>query len=97
MRGCCFHYSLDLVQIFFFGCVKLLGYIAFAAKVVSSNPCVGPSPRIKMSLFLLLKCTDELISAPKIMTSFPMPSSVNKTSQQESNPMTSSHICIYLD
>ena len=35
--------------------------------MVSSNHCVGPSPRIKMSFFLLSICTDELIPASKIM------------------------------
>ena len=36
------------------GCVKLIGYIASAANVVSSNACVGPSPRIKISLFFVI-------------------------------------------
>ena len=36
----------------FLGCVKLIGYLASAFYVVSSNPCVGPSPRIKISSFL---------------------------------------------
>ena len=44
-------------------CVKLIRYVAFAVYVVSSNPCVGPSPRIKVSLFLLSIYTDNLISA----------------------------------
>ena len=46
--------------------------------MVSSNLCVGPSPRIQISLFLLSICTAELISAPKIMTFFPALSSVNE-------------------
>ena len=44
-----------------------------AVNVVSSNPCVGPSPRIKISFFLLLTCTEELISAPKIIQFVPNP------------------------
>ena len=28
---------------------KLTGYFAFAVNVVSSNPCVSPSPRITIS------------------------------------------------
>ena len=34
-------------------CVKLIGYFASAVNVVSSNPCVGPSPRVKISFSLL--------------------------------------------
>ena len=69
-----------------FACLKLIGYIASAVNVVSSNPCVGPSPKIKMYFPLLSICIDELISAPKIVTFFPMLSSVNKNSERESNP-----------
>ena len=36
------------------GCVKLIGYIASAVNVVSSNACAGPSPRIKISLFFVI-------------------------------------------
>ena len=36
---------------------------------------------------LLLICTDELISALKIMTFFPVLPSVNKNSGRESNPI----------
>ena len=48
-------------------CVKLIGYFASAVNVVSCNPCVGPSH----SLLSTDVHTDELISAPKIMTFFP--------------------------
>ena len=34
----------------FLGCVKLTGFYISAVNVVSSNPCVAPSPRIKISL-----------------------------------------------
>ena len=54
-----------------FGCVKSIGYIASAINVESSNPCTGPSPSIKISLFLLSIWTDELISAPEMMTFSP--------------------------
>ena len=67
--------------------MKLIGYLASVFNVVPSNPCVGPSTRINVSLFLLSKCTDELISTPKVMKSFPMLPSVNKNSERESNPM----------
>ena len=46
--------------------------------MVSSKACDSPLSRIKVSLFLLSICTDELISVPKIMTFYPMLSSVNK-------------------
>ena len=66
MRACCFHYSIDLIQIFFPDYVKLIGYLTSTVNVVSSNYCIGTSPRIKITLFLLSICTNELISAPKI-------------------------------
>ena len=62
-------------------------YLASDFNVVSSNHCVGPSPRIKIFLFLLSTCTDEPISALKIMTFLSMLSSVNKNSKRETNPM----------
>ena len=36
--------------------------------MLSSNVCVEPLPRIKISLFLLSVFVDELISTPKIIT-----------------------------
>ena len=55
--------------------------------MVSYNPCDAPSPRIKISLFLLSISTENLTSAPKIMAFFPMLPSVNENSKEESNPM----------
>ena len=49
-----------LKQNIIFGYGKLIEYWISADNVVSSNPCVGPFPRIKVSFFLLLICTDEL-------------------------------------
>ena len=66
---------------------NLIGYFASAIKVVSSNPYVGLSPRIKICFLLLSICTDEFISAQKIMTIFPMIKSGNENSERESNPM----------
>ena len=54
---------------------------------VSSNPRVGSSARIKISLFLLSICTDELIPALKAMKFFPTLPSVKENSERESNPM----------
>ena len=48
------------------------------------------SPRIKISFPLLSICTDDLISSPRIMTFFPKNPSVNKNSEQQSNPIPSS-------
>ena len=49
--------------------------------MVSSNPYVGPSPRIKISFPLLSIWADEPISGPKLMTFFPG----NENSERESN------------
>ena len=40
----------------------------FSAISLCSNLCVGPLPRIKISLFILPIFVDELISTPKIIT-----------------------------
>ena len=55
--------------------------------MVSFNLCVGPLPRNNISIPLLSKCTDELISAPKLMIFFPKLASINKISERESNRM----------
>ena len=39
--------------------------------MVQSNPCVGRSPRNKISFFVLPICTDELWSIPKIIAFLP--------------------------
>ena len=44
-------------------------------------------PRIKISLFLLSMCIDELTSAPKIMTFFPKLPTSNENFERESNTM----------
>ena len=64
---------------------KLVESLAPAVNAVSSNPCFGPISRIKISFSLLLICTDELISTPKIMTFLPTFPSDNENSEQESN------------
>ena len=68
-------------------CVKLIGYLVSAVNTVSSNPCVGPSPIIKISLFLLSICTDKLLPAPNILIFFPTLPSVNENSELASNHM----------
>ena len=55
--------------------------------MVSSYPCVGPSPKTNISLFLLLICVDELMSAPNVITDLPGLSSVNKKPEHKSNPI----------
>ena len=64
-----------------------IGYFASAVNVVSSNPCMGLSPRIKISFPVLSICTNELISAPKIIKLFSKLPSVNENSKQESKPI----------
>ena len=71
----------------FSDCVELTGYCASAVNVVSSNLCVGPSPRIEVPFFLLSICADELISAPELMTFFPERSPADENSEREWNPM----------
>ena len=62
-------------------------YFASAVNVVSSYSFVGPLSRINIYFALLSICTDELISAPKITTFFPMLSSDNENSERESSPI----------
>ena len=63
-------------------------HLVSAANAVPNNyPLFGPSPRIKKHFLLLSTCADELISAPKIMTFFPVVGSGNENSERESNPM----------
>ena len=64
---------------------KLIEYWASVDNVESSNPCVGPISRIEVSFFLLSKCTDVLISTPKIMTFLPTLLSGNENSERKSN------------
>ena len=76
-----------LKQDFLLDLEKLIEYWASAANVVSSNLCVGHLPRIKIYVFSLSICTDELISTPKIMKFLPMLPSGNDNSERESNPI----------
>ena len=66
---------------------KWIGYLASAVNVVLSKLFVGHSTGIKTSLFLLSICTDDLLSAPYIMTFFSILPSVNENSERELNPM----------
>ena len=50
----------------------MIKYIFSADNECSLNPYVGPSPRIKISLFLLSILVDELISTPNIITFLPV-------------------------
>ena len=68
--NCCTFVALINTNLFP-DCAKLIGCFPSAANVVSSNSCVGPSPRIKISFLLLSTCTDELIPAPKTMAFLP--------------------------
>ena len=87
MRSCCFHFSVDLLQIFCLVVYILIEYLASVINVVSTNPCVGSLPIIKIPFSLLSLYTDELISAPKIMTCFPMLASGKDNSEPELNPI----------
>ena len=78
-------------------CEKLTEYFASTVNVVSCTPHVGPSPRIKIYFPLLSTCTDELISAPKIMTFFSMVPSSNENSEQDQILCRNRYTCKYLD
>ena len=69
----------------FLACVKLIENSA--VNVVASNPCVAAPLRIEIFLYLLSICTDELISAPKIITFFSMLPSANENSERELSPI----------
>ena len=53
---------------------------------ISSNPCVGPSPRVKISFFYYeyAQMSSYHLQRNDI---FPMLLSVNENSEQQSNPM----------
>ena len=57
------HYNAALKN-FLLWSVKLMEYI-FCALSLCSNPCIGPLPKIKLSIFLLWIFVDELMSTPK--------------------------------
>ena len=67
--------------------VKLIEYLTSAVNAVSSNPYVGSSLRTKIFLFLLSTYTDELISAPKILTFLPQPPSNYEYCESASSPV----------
>ena len=61
--------------------------------MVSSNPCVGPSPKTKIFSFLssvkkIYSCTDEPILAPKIITFLPQLPSDHENCERTSYPIT---------
>ena len=62
-------------------------YLASPVNALSFNPCVGPILSFKLSFPLLLICTDELMSTPKIMTFLPTLPSGNENSERESDPI----------
>ena len=66
-----------------------------AVNVVLFNPCDGPLPRIKISFTLLSICTDEPISAPKLVTFLPTLPSGKEYSIRVSNPIPKP-LCVYL-
>ena len=76
-----------LKQIFSLDIVKFIEYLASAVIVVLSDPCIGLSPRTKISFLLLSIRTDELLSTPKIITFFAKSKFECEESEQESNPI----------
>ena len=86
-KNCYFHYNEKLNKIFLSDLAKLIEYSAFAVNEVLPNSCVHPLTRIEISLFLLLACTDELISATKIIAFFSQSKFGIEISERESNPI----------
>ena len=66
---------------------KVNRYFASVVNVVTSNPCAGPLPRIKISFLLLSIWADELISTPRMITFLSTLPSGKEYSPQESNLM----------
>ena len=58
----------------FLGCIKLVEYFAFAINAVSYNTCVGPSQKIKISLFSLSIPSWQIL-VPRTSRERPPPSS----------------------
>ena len=58
----------------------------FPALSICSNPCVGPSPKIKISFFLFSIFVEGLISTPKNITFLPNPISGDEKLPCLSNP-----------
>ena len=75
-----------LKQNLLFDIENLIKHLVSAVDVVLSNLCVGTIHRTKISFLLLLMCTDEVISTPKIMTFSPILPSCNENSECKSNP-----------
>ena len=55
-------------KFFFFFLVTLIEYSTSVVNVISANSYVEALPRIKISFFIISACTNELISAPNIIT-----------------------------
>ena len=67
---------------------KSMEYFASAVIAVSSNPCVRPTPRTKISFLLLSIWTGELLCTPKI-TKFLLQSKFGTwKSELESRPIS---------
>ena len=65
----------------------MIKYLASTVNVVLSKAFVGPLPRIRVSLFILLICLDGLISSAKIEKFLPKLPSGNENSERELNPI----------
>ena len=58
--------------------MNLIEYFCPEISVVSFHPCVGPSPRIEIYIFLLSTCTYELISTAKVVAFLQNPLAIEK-------------------
>ena len=82
---------------FFCDSRKLIGYLVSAVIVASAKPCVDPSARTKIFLFLLSKCTKELLLPPKMIAFFHYFHLSKKPVNVNQILYHSHYVCIYLD
>ena len=74
---------IDVMKVVIF----LMTYRTKCEFQISSNPCVGPSPRIKISFFFYYEYAQMSSYHFQRNDIFPMLLPVNENSQQQSNPM----------
>ena len=89
-----FLHNIEYLQTLFLELVILTEYLASNIFLVSSNSSSGPSPRFRISIFLLLS-VDELLSTPKISTFLHHLLFGNKNCECASNPIHSHYIQFY--
>ena len=83
---CCVHCNADSDKKTFLVSVKLIEYSTSPVIVVSPHPSVGFLPRIRISLFLLSACSEELLATPNTIPLIRNPPLINEKDERLSNP-----------